>query len=179
MPPGAVANFLPRFSSYPKPVNLRTQLVIASFLLSIMPLSAIVGYSYHSSREAVEAAYRREAATLTRQMETRLASLRTDLERRLAEVSALPLHASVADVTLTSTDVPLPISVSPPAASDTPMRAERVRAWNAGDVHGPAAGAPEEMYLWQRPHRRQLRDKRDRATYPPLRRPAQLSITPI
>jgi serine phosphatase RsbU (regulator of sigma subunit) len=73
-------------------VKLRTQLVIASFLLSIVPLSAIVGYSYHSSREAVEAAYRREAATLTRQMETRLASLRTDLEQKLAEVSALPLH---------------------------------------------------------------------------------------
>ena len=73
-------------------MKLRTQLVIASFLLSIVPLSAIVGYSYHSSREAVEAAYRREAATLTRQMETRLASLRTDLEQKLAEVSALPLH---------------------------------------------------------------------------------------
>jgi serine phosphatase RsbU (regulator of sigma subunit) len=73
-------------------VKIRTQLVIASFLLSILPLSAIVGYSYHSSREAVEAAYRREAGTLTRQMETRLASLRTDLERRLAEVSSLPLH---------------------------------------------------------------------------------------
>src|SRR5256885_10275267 len=85
-------NLVRSFSSYSKPVKLRTQLVIASFLLSIVPLSAIVGYSYHSSREAVEAAYRREAATLTRQMETRLASLRTDLEQRLAEVSALPLH---------------------------------------------------------------------------------------
>lgn len=73
-------------------MKLRTQLVIASFLLSILPLSAIVGYSYHSSREAVEAAYRREAGMLTRQMETRLASLRTDLEQRLAEVSSLPLH---------------------------------------------------------------------------------------
>src|SRR5206468_8813666 len=80
------------FSSYSRNVKIRTQLVIASFLLSILPLSAIVGYSYHSSHAAVEAAYRREAATLTRQMETRLASLRTDLEQRLAEVSALPLH---------------------------------------------------------------------------------------
>jgi serine phosphatase RsbU (regulator of sigma subunit) len=73
-------------------VKIRTQLVIASFLLSILPLSAIVGYTYHSSRQAVEAAYRREAGTLSRQMEARLASLRTDLEQRLAEVSALPLH---------------------------------------------------------------------------------------
>ena len=73
-------------------MKIRTQLVIASFLLSILPLSAIVGYSYHSSRKAVETAYRREAAMLTRQMEQRLASIRTDLEQRLAEVSALPLR---------------------------------------------------------------------------------------
>ena len=73
-------------------MKLRTQLVIASFLLSIVPLSAIVGYSYVSSRDAVEAAYKREAASLSKQMETRLAALRTDLEQRLAEVSALPLH---------------------------------------------------------------------------------------
>ncbi len=73
-------------------MRIRTQLVIASFLLSILPLSAIVGYSYHTSRKAVEAAYRREAATLTRQMDRRLASIRTDVEQRLAEVSALPLR---------------------------------------------------------------------------------------
>ncbi|MEK6372463.1 MAG: SpoIIE family protein phosphatase [Acidobacteriota bacterium] len=73
-------------------MRIRTQLVIASFLLSILPLTAIVGYSYHTSREAVETAYQREAATLTRQMDTRLASIRTDLEQRLAEVSALPLR---------------------------------------------------------------------------------------
>lgn len=73
-------------------MRIRTQLVIASFLLSILPLTAIVGYSYHTSREAVETAYKREAATLTRQMDTRLASIRTDLEQRLAEVSALPLR---------------------------------------------------------------------------------------
>jgi serine phosphatase RsbU (regulator of sigma subunit) len=73
-------------------VKIRTQLVVACFLLSILPLTAIVGYSYHSSRQAVETAYRREAAVLTRQMETRLASIRTDLEQRLAEVSSLPLR---------------------------------------------------------------------------------------
>ena len=73
-------------------MKIRTQLVIASFLLSIVPLTAIVGYSYHTSREAVETAYRREAAMLTRQMDNRLASIRTDLEQRLAEVSSLPLR---------------------------------------------------------------------------------------
>ena len=73
-------------------MRIRTQLVIASFLLSILPLTAIVGYSYHTSHEAVETAYKREASTLTRQMDKRLASIRTDLEMRLAEVSSLPLR---------------------------------------------------------------------------------------
>src|ERR1700730_14146505 len=73
-------------------MKIRTQLFVASFLLSILPLSAIVGYSYHSSRKALESAYTREAATLTRQMERRLATIRTDVEQRLAEVSSLPLH---------------------------------------------------------------------------------------
>jgi serine phosphatase RsbU (regulator of sigma subunit) len=73
-------------------MRIRTQLVIASFLLSVLPLTAIVGYSYHTSHEAVETAYQREAATLTRQMDKRLASIRNDLEMRLAEVSSLPLR---------------------------------------------------------------------------------------
>jgi serine phosphatase RsbU (regulator of sigma subunit) len=73
-------------------MRLRTQLVLASFLLAILPLTAIVIYSYESSRQALESAYRHEAARLTRQMDTRLAAIRGDLDTRLADVSALPLQ---------------------------------------------------------------------------------------
>jgi serine phosphatase RsbU (regulator of sigma subunit) len=72
-------------------VKVRTQLVLACFLLSIVPLSGIVLYSYQSSRKALEAAYQSEAARLARQMDRRLTTIRGDLEQRLAEVSALPL----------------------------------------------------------------------------------------
>lgn len=72
-------------------MKVRTQLVLACFLLSIVPLSGIVLYSYQSSRKALEAAYHREAARLARQMDRRLSTIRSDLEQRLAEVSALPL----------------------------------------------------------------------------------------
>jgi hypothetical protein len=42
-------------------MKIRAQLVLACFLLSVLPLSVIVVYSYESSRRALEAASRREA----------------------------------------------------------------------------------------------------------------------
>jgi serine phosphatase RsbU (regulator of sigma subunit) len=67
--------------------------MLACFLLSVLPLSVIVVYSYRSSRSALESAYRKEADARTRQMDRRLATIRGDLQQRLAEVSALPMQA--------------------------------------------------------------------------------------
>lgn len=72
-------------------MRIRTQLIVAAFLLAVVPLSAIVAYSYHSSRSALESAYRREADRLTRQMDRRLAGIRSDLDQRLSLLSALPI----------------------------------------------------------------------------------------
>jgi serine phosphatase RsbU (regulator of sigma subunit) len=71
-------------------MKIRAQLVLACFLLSVLPLSVIVIYSYRSSRSALESAYRKAADAQTRQMDRRLATIRGDLQQRLAEVSALP-----------------------------------------------------------------------------------------
>lgn len=72
-------------------MRIRTQIILAAFVLAVVPLAAIVTYSYHSSRVALESAYQREADRLTRQMDRRLASIRAELDQRLAVVSALPL----------------------------------------------------------------------------------------
>jgi serine phosphatase RsbU (regulator of sigma subunit) len=72
-------------------MRIRTQLILAAFVLAVVPLAAIVTYSYHSSRRALESTSRREAERLTQQMDRRLASIRTDLDQRLRFVSALPL----------------------------------------------------------------------------------------
>jgi serine phosphatase RsbU (regulator of sigma subunit) len=72
-------------------MRIRTQLILAAFVLAVVPLAAIVTYSYHSSHRALEAAYRSEADRLTSQMDKRLAMIRTDLDQRLRFVSALPL----------------------------------------------------------------------------------------
>lgn len=72
-------------------MRIRTQLILAAFVLAVIPLAAIVTYSYHSSRRALESAYRREADGMNRQMDRRLASIRADLDQRLSVVSSLPL----------------------------------------------------------------------------------------
>lgn len=75
-------------------MRIRTQLILASFVLAVLPLAGIVVWSYHSSREALEAARRREAARMTRQMDKRLASIRAEIDQRLAVVSALPIEVA-------------------------------------------------------------------------------------
>jgi len=89
VPAGATFWWVVRFKI--EPMRIRTQLILAAFVLAVVPLAAIVTYSYHSSRRALEAAYRGETDRMTQQMDRRLATIRTDLEQRLRFVSALPL----------------------------------------------------------------------------------------
>lgn len=72
-------------------MKIRTQLLLACFLLSVLPLTGLVVYSYHSSRRALQSAYHREATRLTAQMDRRLTTIRSDLDQRLAGLSAIPL----------------------------------------------------------------------------------------
>jgi serine phosphatase RsbU (regulator of sigma subunit) len=72
-------------------MRIRTQLIVAAFLLAVVPLGAIVIWSYHSSRRALESAYRSEADRMTRQMDSRLAMIRSELDQRMTYVSALPM----------------------------------------------------------------------------------------
>lgn len=72
-------------------MRIRTQLILAAFVLAVIPLSAIVTYSYHSSHRALESAYRREADRLTAQMDKRLATIRKDIDQRLLFASSLEL----------------------------------------------------------------------------------------
>jgi serine phosphatase RsbU (regulator of sigma subunit) len=78
-------------------MRIRTQLILAAFVLAVIPLAAIVTYSYHSSRRALEVAYRHEAERLTKQMDRRLAGIRAELDQRLSVVSALPLPGDKTD----------------------------------------------------------------------------------
>jgi len=84
-------------------MKIRTALVLACFLLSVLPLGVIVVYSYFASGRALESAYHAEATKLTAQMDRRLTTLRDELQERLAEVSALP-NPSEGNVLMTMGD---------------------------------------------------------------------------
>ncbi len=75
-------------------MRIRTQLILAAFVLAVVPLAAIVIYSHHSSKRALEGAYRREAERLTAQMDRRLGAIRAELDQRMSFVSSLPLPSS-------------------------------------------------------------------------------------
>ncbi len=71
-------------------MKIRTQLVLAFFLLAIVPLSGIVLYSYLSSLAAVRGAVSEESRALTHEMDGRLASVRESLHLRFASLAEVP-----------------------------------------------------------------------------------------
>ncbi|HWM92127.1 MAG TPA: SpoIIE family protein phosphatase [Thermoanaerobaculia bacterium] len=72
-------------------MKIRTQLVVAFLLLSVVPLTGIVLYSYASSQRAVRQAVEAEAAELTQEMNGRMSTIRAELGRSLERVGEIPL----------------------------------------------------------------------------------------
>ena len=72
----------------PRPMKIRTQLVAAFFVLAILPLSAIVLFSYVTSLRAVRSAMEEETRALTEEMDGRMASIRDDLVKSFASLGS-------------------------------------------------------------------------------------------
>ena len=124
-------------------MKIRTQLVLASFLLSVLPLTGIVTYSYYSSRRALEAAYQHEAAKVAQQMDRRLTGIRHDLEQRLAALSGLQGAAGndspdVRNVLLTMGDAASIVDAVEIKPVPAPVAAPRVAALAAPAVKADA-----------------------------------------
>lgn len=65
-------------------MKIRTQLILAFLLLSVLPLTGIVLYSYFSSQQAVRRAQHHEAEEMAKQMDRRVAEVRREVGSRLA-----------------------------------------------------------------------------------------------
>ncbi|HVR42415.1 MAG TPA: SpoIIE family protein phosphatase [Thermoanaerobaculia bacterium] len=72
-------------------MRIRTRLILAFLLLSVVPLTGIVLYSYLSSQKAVRAAQQLEAEEMARQMDRRVADVRKEVGERVARLGDLPL----------------------------------------------------------------------------------------
>jgi len=113
-------------------MRIRTQLILAAFVLAVLPLAAIVTYSYHSSRRALEAAYRREAQRATQQMDQRLAAIRAELDQGVRYAGALPIPNETEGgdagsiVSLMGNAAPLVRALDYQSVRTTSRRAEKV-----------------------------------------------------
>ena len=76
-------------------MKVRTQLVVAFLLLSVVPLAALVLYSYATSQQAFRQAVASESQVLAEEIGERLTSVRQDLSRRLESLSMLPVRVLV------------------------------------------------------------------------------------
>ncbi|MEM7357411.1 MAG: hypothetical protein AAF657_41745, partial [Acidobacteriota bacterium] len=70
-------------------MKIRTQLIVALLLLAVLPLTGLVAYNYLSSRRAVRQTVEAEAAVMTAEMESRLTSVKQDLQSRMAQLDGL------------------------------------------------------------------------------------------
>ncbi len=73
-------------------MKIRAKLVLAFFLLAVLPLTGIVLYSYFASTRAVRATVEREAQGLTADMEVRMAAIGSDLKMRVEQLGTLPFR---------------------------------------------------------------------------------------
>jgi serine phosphatase RsbU (regulator of sigma subunit) len=77
-------------------MKIRTQLVLAFLLLSVLPLTGIVLYSYASSQRAVRKVVEAEAEELTQEMNGRMSTIRAELGRSAERVGEMQM-ASLMD----------------------------------------------------------------------------------
>src|SRR5436305_2674696 len=73
-------------------MKLRTQLALAFLLLAVVPLTGIVLYSYYTSLRAVRRATEAGARTLSREMDGRMASIRSDLGQGVQRMGGIPVQ---------------------------------------------------------------------------------------
>jgi serine phosphatase RsbU (regulator of sigma subunit) len=74
----------------PRPsLPIRTQLALAFVTLAVLPLAAIVLYSYGTSRSAVQKAVRADSVAMAEELTERLSAVRGDLRARLEALGAL------------------------------------------------------------------------------------------
>jgi serine phosphatase RsbU (regulator of sigma subunit) len=80
-----------RRDAYTWEMKIRTQLILAFLVLSVVPLSGIVLYSYFASQRTLRQAVEADATAMTHEMEVRMSAIRDDLGRGLQRLGALPV----------------------------------------------------------------------------------------
>ncbi len=126
-------------------MKIRTQLVVAFLLLSVLPLTGLVLYNYVSSQQAVRQAVEMEAAEMTREMSGRMSELRAELGRGMERVGNIPLpvlEQALAEAAATSEPVIRAVGDVAPLLDNLEVVPAPREAPKAEPPVGPVAPAP-------------------------------------
>ncbi len=77
-------------------MRLRSKLILAFFLLAVVPLAGLTTYSYYSSLEAYRSAVREQTRQLADQMGFRIETVRHDVGRRIRNLGPQEFYSLVA-----------------------------------------------------------------------------------
>src|SRR5436190_11939273 len=117
-------------------MSLRTRLIIAFLLLSVVPLSAVTLLSYLSSVRAFEQAAQREATESAVDVSRRMEMITADLARRMDRLFATGTSASAGSP---APDPQMVRQTVAPLLGDTAALVERMEFHPAPDVPAPPA----------------------------------------
>lgn len=117
-------------------MSLRTRLIIAFLLLSVVPLSAVTFLSYLSSVRAFEQAAQREATESAIDVSRRMEMITADLARRMDRLFAAGPAASTGS---TAPDPQVVRQTAAPLLGDTAALVERMEFHPAPDAPAPPA----------------------------------------
>ncbi len=145
-------------------MKLATKLMLAFFLLAVLPLSWITLYSYNSSIKAFRRAVEAESGTLTEDMGWRMESMRRELALRVDRLSQFPFQQLMAtkDEKVDSKSNPLMAQLMSELGDAAPLMdsiefnlaANRIPgAGSPSKPQPPAASAKPPGKVVQEPHR--------------------------
>src|SRR5688572_24771730 len=76
-------------------MNLRLRLIVAFFLLSVVPLGAVTLYTYASNASAMRDAASREAELLAGELTERMRLVTTQLSQQFVQLMEIPASAQL------------------------------------------------------------------------------------
>src|SRR4030095_8386457 len=95
--PGSASGVFYRSRSHePSGMSLRIRLIVAFFLLSVVPLAAVTFYSYTSNVRALSAAAQHETEMLTNELTQRMQVVTTQISDRVEHLMDMPVATAAA-----------------------------------------------------------------------------------
>jgi serine phosphatase RsbU (regulator of sigma subunit) len=137
-------------------MSLRVRLIVAFFLLSVVPLAAVTFYAYASNVRALHAATRHETELLTGELTQRMQVVTAQISERVQDLMDMPMSEATATGTSGTAQAPAAATVArsaqpaPPAAPAEPEPAPAVSAVAAVDpraIETQVAGALGEVAM--------------------------------